>query len=86
LLEAAACGKPIVTTDVPGCREVVISGENGLLVPPRNGIALAKALRTLVEYPELRVRMGKLSRRKAEQEFDEKKVIEQTLAIYHEKR
>jgi glycosyltransferase involved in cell wall biosynthesis len=82
LLEAAACGKPIVTTDVPGCREVVVSGENGLLVPPRDGTLLAKALKTLAEYPDLRVRMGKLSRRKAEQEFDEKKIIEQTLAIY----
>lgn len=82
LLEAAACGKPIVTTDVPGCREVVVSGENGLLIPPRNAIALAKALKTLAEYSELRVRMGKLSRRKAEQEFDEKKIIAQTMAVY----
>lgn len=82
LLEAAACGKPIVTTDVPGCREVIASGENGLLVPPRNAVALAKALKTLVEYPELRVRMGKLSRRKAEQQFDEKKIIAQTMAVY----
>lgn len=82
LIEAAACGKPIVTTDVPGCREVVSSGENGLLVPPRNALALAKALKKLVEYPDLRVRMGKFSRRKAEQEFDEKKIISDTLAIY----
>jgi glycosyltransferase involved in cell wall biosynthesis len=82
LLEAAACGKPIITTDVPGCREVVVSGENGLLVPPRDGEALAKAIKTLAEYPEIRVRMGKMSRRKAEQEFDEKKIIEETLAIY----
>jgi glycosyltransferase involved in cell wall biosynthesis len=85
LLEAAACGKPIVTTDVPGCREVVASGENGLLIPPRNAVALAKALKTLAEYPELRVRMGKLSRRKAEQEFDEKKIIVQTLLVYRQK-
>lgn len=82
LLEAAACGKPIVTTDAPGCREVVVSGENGLLIPPRDAVALAKALKTLAEYPELRVRMGKLSRRKAEEEFDEKKVLSQTLGIY----
>lgn len=82
LAEAAACGKPIVTTDVPGCREVVDSGANGLLVPPGNAMALAQALKTLTRYPELRARMGKLSRKKAEQELDEKKIIAQTLAIY----
>jgi glycosyltransferase involved in cell wall biosynthesis len=84
LLEAAACGKPIVTTNVPGCREVVVAGENGLLVPPRNALALANALKKLTEYPDLRIRMGKLSRRKAEQEFDEEKIIAQTLAVYGE--
>jgi glycosyltransferase involved in cell wall biosynthesis len=82
LLEAAACGRPIITTDVPGCRDVVVSGENGLLIPPRDGAALAKAIKTLAEYPEIRVRMGKKSRRKAEQEFDEKKIIAETLLIY----
>lgn len=85
LLEAAACGKPIVTTNVPGCREVVVAGENGLLVPSRNALALANALKKLTEYPDLRVRMGELSRRKAEQEFDEEKIIAQTLAVYGEK-
>jgi glycosyltransferase involved in cell wall biosynthesis len=83
LLEAAACGKPIITTDVPGCREVVDQGENGLLVPERDGAALAKAIKTLADYPDLRIRMGKLSRRKAEKEFDEKKIIEQTLQAYN---
>jgi glycosyltransferase involved in cell wall biosynthesis len=83
LLEAAACGKPIVTTDVPGCREVVTANENGLLVPPRNALALANALKKLAEYPELRIRMGKLSRRKAEEEFDEKKIINETMSLYH---
>ena len=85
LLEAAACGKPIVTTDVPGCREVVVAGENGILVPLRNAQALANALKKLTEYPDLRIRMGKLSRRKAEQEFDEKKIIAETLAVYKRK-
>jgi len=82
LLEAAACGKPIVTTDVPGCREVVTQRENGFLVPPKNVSALADALKELVESPELRVRMGQLSRQKAEQEFDEKKIIAETLRVY----
>lgn len=82
LLEAVACGKPIVTTDVPGCREVVNANENGLLVPPRDAQALAIALKKLVEYPELRLRMGKNSRRRAEEEFDEKKIISETLDLY----
>lgn len=85
LLEAAACGKPIITTDVPGCREVVVSGENGFLIPPRDAPALAKALKTLAQSEELRVQMGRLSRQKAELEFDEKKSIEQTLLTYHQK-
>lgn len=82
LLEAAACGKPIVTTDVPGCREVVIPGENGFLVPAKDAKALAKALKALAESSELRMKMGQLSRKKAEQEFDEKKIIEQTMGVY----
>jgi glycosyltransferase involved in cell wall biosynthesis len=84
LLEAAACGKPIIATDVPGCREVVASGENGFLVPPKDAPALARALKMLATSPELRLKMGKMSRQKAEQEFDEKKIIEQALAIYRE--
>jgi glycosyltransferase involved in cell wall biosynthesis len=82
LLEAAACGKPIVTTDVPGCREVVIQHETGFLVPAKNAGALAEALKELVESSELRVKMGRLGRQKAEQEFDEKKIIAETLKVY----
>ena len=82
LLEAAACGKPIVTTDVPGCREVVTQHKNGLLVPAKNAAALAKALKELAESSELRVEMGQLSRQKAEQEFDEKKIIAETIRVY----
>ncbi|MBX9804652.1 MAG: glycosyltransferase family 4 protein [Alphaproteobacteria bacterium] len=82
LLEAAACGKPIVTTDVPGCREVVSEGENGILVPPKDAKALANALKTLVESSELRLEMGRKSRVKAELEFDEQKIIAQTLEVY----
>lgn len=83
LLEAAACGKPIVTTDVPGCREVVVQRENGFLVPAKDAAALAESLKVLVECPGLRVKMGLSSRQKAEQEFDEKKIIAETLATYH---
>lgn len=82
LLEAAATGRAIVTTDVPGCREVVREGENGLLVPPRNGAALAAAILTLVRDPELRRRMGRAGRLRAEREFSLESVVRRTLEIY----
>lgn len=84
LLEAAACGLPIVTTDAPGCREVVQEGVNGLRVPVRDAAALARALRKLIEDPEMRSRMGKQSRLRAEREFASEAIIAETLAVYHE--
>ena len=82
LIEAAAAGLPIVTTNVPGCREVVENGRNGLLVPPRNPIALAEALGILINHPSLRRKFGQASRKKAEKEFAEELIIAQTLAVY----
>lgn len=77
LLEAAAMGKPIIATDVPGCREVVRDGLNGFLVPPRNAECLAAAMVGMAEKPEEEVmRMGAQSRRRAETEFDEQIVID----------
>ena len=84
LLEAAACGLPIVTTDAPGCREVVRDGVNGLLVPVRDAEALAAALKKLIDDPELRRSMGEQSRVLAETEFGLETVIAQTLAVYRE--
>lgn len=84
LLEAAACGLPIVTTDAPGCREVVRDGVNGLLVPVRDAAVLADALRKLIDDPALRRRMGEQSRRMAEAEFGQETVVAQTLAVYRE--
>lgn len=84
LLEAASIGRPIVATDVPGCREAVHEGENGYLVPPRDHIRLAEALRRLAEDPELRARMGADSRRMAINEFRIEKVVESTLSLYDE--
>lgn len=84
LLEAAAFGRPIVATDVPGCREVVQSEANGLLVPVRSPIELADALQRLLEDAALRERMGREGRRRAETLFDERLVIEQNLEIYRE--
>jgi glycosyltransferase involved in cell wall biosynthesis len=82
LIEAAATGRAIVTTDVPGCREVVAAGENGLLVPPRDSAALAAALTTLLRDPVLRRRMGRTGRARAEREFSIESVVRQTLDVY----
>jgi glycosyltransferase involved in cell wall biosynthesis len=84
LIEAAAAGKAIVTTDVPGCRDVVRDGENGLLVPPRDPKALAVALRRVIEDAALRDALGAAGRRRAEREFGLTAIVEQTLAIYGE--
>lgn len=82
LIEAAAAGRAIVTTDMPGCREVVTDGENGLLTPARNSPALAAVLRTLIEDPPLRQRMGQRGRALAEQHFGVDQVVAQTLDLY----
>jgi glycosyltransferase involved in cell wall biosynthesis len=82
LIEAAACGRPIVTTDMPGCREVVRHGENGFLIPVRDAGALAKALLDLIKSPSTRREMGITSRIIAEKEFSMELVISQTLAFY----
>lgn len=84
LLEAAATGLPIVTTDVPGCREVVRHGENGFMVPPRNTEALAQALETLLCDSVLRERMGARSREIAIAEFSEDRVIRETMVVYRD--
>ena len=84
LLEAAACGLPLIATDVPGCREIVQPGVNGLLVPPKDASALAAAIRQLYHDPLARQRMGQASRTIAVTEFDQRLVFEQTWAVYQE--
>jgi len=82
LIEASAAGRPIVTTDVPGCREVVINEHTGLLVPARDAHALAESVRRLILDPALRARMGLAARERAERYFGLSDVIDQTLAVY----
>ena len=82
LIEAAACGRPIIASDVPGCREVVRHGENGLLVPVRDVSALVEAMKTLLKNPNTRNEMGICSRRIAVQEFSMELVISQTIEVY----
>lgn len=84
LIEAAASGRAIVATDVPGCREIVHHGENGLLVSARDARALAEALKLLILDPALRQRMGKRGREIAEAEFSVEQVNDETLALYKE--
>lgn len=82
LLEAAACGRPIVATDVPGCREICIAGESGILVPVKNAVALADALEMLAVTPAMRTQFGKNARLLAEARFAIEIVIAETLALY----
>lgn len=82
LIEAAACSRPIVTTDAPGCREIVQDGRNGILVPAKDVAALADAIERLAGDFVLRQTMGKEGRALAESEFSLDSVIARTLAVY----
>jgi glycosyltransferase involved in cell wall biosynthesis len=82
LIEAAAAGRPIVTTDVPGCRDVVEQGVSGIIVPVRDAAALADAIEKLLGSSDLRRTYGLAGRRKAETEFGIKAIVAQTLALY----
>lgn len=82
LLEAAACARPIVATDVPGCKEVVCPAVNGFLVPNRDSVALADALERLAQDAGLRQRFGAAARRIAEVEFRDALVVERHLELY----
>ena len=84
LIEAAACALPLVTTDVPGCREVVTHERDGLLVPVKDAHALADAIARLQADPALCRRLGGAAREKALSHFDERSVIERTLRVYRE--
>ncbi|HLT77149.1 MAG TPA: glycosyltransferase family 4 protein [Ferrovibrio sp.] len=82
LIEAAATGRAIVTADVPGCREVVRHGENGLLVPVRDAEATAQAIAQLLDDPELRRRLALRGRAMAEAEFSVERFVTESLAAY----
>lgn len=82
LIEAASCGRPIVTTDTNGCREIVRDGENGLLVPVHSTVELAEAMQRLIENKELREIMGSRGRKIVLSEFAIEKVVTETMTVY----
>jgi glycosyltransferase involved in cell wall biosynthesis len=84
LTEAAASGRPIVTTDVSGCRDIIRHGINGILVPPRNSAALAVAIEELLKDPAKRLQMASRGREIVVNEFSQEIIAEQTLALYSE--
>ncbi|MCX8130847.1 MAG: glycosyltransferase family 4 protein [Clostridia bacterium] len=84
LIEAMCMEKPAVATDIRGCREEIDEGITGFLVPVRNSKMLAEKIEALINNPELRVKMGKMARKKAEQEFDERLVIERQIRLIEE--
>jgi len=84
LIEAAACGRAVVTTDHPGCRDAIESNVTGILVPVRDAEALADAIQDLIEHPTKRKAMGQAGRELAEQEFAIEKVVDAHFKLYDE--
>jgi glycosyltransferase involved in cell wall biosynthesis len=82
LLEAAACGRPMIAADVPGCREVVLHGETGLRFPVDDAQALADTIETLAKSPEQRARYGEAARRLAVERFSAQAIGRQTVDLY----
>lgn len=84
LIEAAACGRPVITTDHPGCRDAIKPNITGILVPVRNSAALVTAIERLLNDPSLCKEMGAAGRKLAKCSFDVNQVVDQHLRIYHE--
>ena len=84
LIEAAACGRAVVTTDHPGCRDAIVRDVTGILVPPRDAVALANAIEELLIDPVRCANMGQAGRELAESAFDVRQVVAAHLQIYEE--
>ena len=82
LLEAAACGRPLVATDVPGCRDIARPGVNAFLVPLDDAEALADAIERLAADPELRQKFGRASRYLVEQNFSSRRIGSELVDLY----
>ena len=84
LIEAAAIAKPIITTDMPGCRSIVKHNYNGLLVEPKNIASLVKNIKFLLDNPDICRTFGRNGRNYVKEMFDETKIVNLTLDIYNE--
>jgi glycosyltransferase involved in cell wall biosynthesis len=84
LLEAAACGRPLVSTDAPGCREIAIGGQTGLSVPIEDPPALAQAMKRLAQSPELRARYGRAARQLVEDKLSARIIGRSVVALYNQ--
>jgi glycosyltransferase involved in cell wall biosynthesis len=82
LVEAAACGRAVITTDHPGCRDAIESDETGLLVPIKDSVALADAIEYLIKNPDIRSKMGAAGRNLSEKEYDMEKIVASHMEIY----
>ena len=82
-MEAASLGLPVITTDVPGCRDAVIKNVTGILVPAKDEIKLANAISKLFEDVNLRKKMGKANRELAIEKFDLVQIVNQIIKLYY---
>lgn len=84
ILEAMAMGLPVVTTDIRGCRETVIDGQTGFIVPPQNVTKLSEALEKIMADATLGQRLGQAGRQRVESEYDEQLVFQRLQTIYQD--
>lgn len=84
VIEAEAIGRPVVTTDSVGCRDTVIDGKNGFIIPIKDAVALSEALRKLIDNPSMRLEMGRNAREFAVARFDVNEVVKVHLDVYEE--
>ena len=84
LLEAAACGRVVITTDVPGCRDAILDGVTGFLVPPYDSIALTNEVEKLLNNHKLIYKMGRQGRYLAEKKFNIDNVVKKHIEIYRD--
>jgi len=84
LLEAMACGRPVIASNIPGIKDVITNEENGILIPTRDPVALANAILRLMEDHSLRLRLGKNARQLMIENYDWRIIAEKMEKVYNE--
>ena len=84
LMEASACGRPVIASDIPGCRDVVQDGATGILVPPGSPSDLAQAIASLLRDPDERIGMGRRGREYMEARFNQDDINRRTIEVYRQ--